>query len=77
MKSTPQCKEKFFNETGKELKFFKFPLVRDRHGVQLNEKEKERKRLWIKAVNRKDVTETKLQSAHEWTKVCSAHFQSG
>ena len=77
LKSTASIKEKFKLDTGKDLKFFKIPIVRTRYSQKLKDESTERRRLWLKAINRKDINEKYLTTAHEWTRVCSAHFDSG
>lgn len=64
------CTNRSNRET--DRKFFGFPGIRDRRGRELVEG-KQRRMLWLNAINREDLTEEKLRNAS----VCSDHFITG
>lgn len=57
-----------------DVKFFRIPAIRKfQHKQHLNNLSVKRRCLWINAIKRGDLTETKLKYAC----VCSSHFISG
>ena len=56
-----------------EVKFFRVPVVVKHQGEEVEELSSERRRKWIAAINRQDLTEKKLEN----DRVCSLHFING
>ena len=56
-----------------EESFYRIPKVRENEGPEERARSEERRRLWIKAIARDDLTDKKL----EYERVCSKHFVSG
>lgn len=56
------------------VSFFNVPTIRCfKHNIKKNELSKKRREEWLKAIQRADLTESKIR--HE--KVCSIHFITG
>ena len=53
--------------------YSKLPLVRNREGEAEREISEERRRLWLKAISRDDLTEKKMR----YQRVCFRHFVHG
>eukprot|EP00794_Sanderia_malayensis_P002917 gene2917-3369_t len=57
----------------KEISFFRVPEVIKHQGEQTQKLSEERRRLWIAAISRADLTEQILEN----DRVCGEHFESG
>jgi len=53
--------------------YSKVPTIREREGEEVRRLSEERRRLWLKAIARDDLTESKLM----YERVCWKHFVSG
>lgn len=53
--------------------YCRIPTVRTNEGPEERERTAERRRRWLKAISRDDLTESKL----EYERVCFRHFVSG
>ena len=60
-------------DSDKAIKFYRVPRVITNQGELVEELSSTRRRLWISAISRADLTEAKLES----DRVCSEHFASG
>lgn len=56
-----------------KVHYSSIPVIRRHEGPIELERSERRRRLWLKAISRADLTETKLRIQ----KVCSRHFVSG
>ena len=62
---------------GNDLSFFKIPAESKRFTDEVNALIRERRRLWLAALNLRDVNDATLAKKAEWTRVCGAHFTKG
>ena len=66
-----KCVEKVpFRKSGHKCSFYRLPAIIQHQGQQMLEITRERRRAWLKAISREDLTEEKL--ANVW--VCECHF---
>ena len=62
------------NESSREKgNYSRIPAIRYREGIEEQRRSEERRRLWIKAIARDDLSEKKLM----YERVCFRHFVSG